>query len=266
MEKVAVFVDAGYFWVQVSRTLFGEKKPRQCVCLDYQCLSKSALQKIKEWFPSKELLRIYWYDGPGQNGEKTDSHSRIEELDGFKLRMGSLNFSGQQKAVDGLLIADLIGLAQNKAISDAVIVSGDADLIPGVVTAQALGIRVARVDIMDKNATSKYFSCEVDRNFLWSEKEVKSFALASKVTEEVDLSSQVAGLNLSEVATHFVRSLDPVTLEKISTLKEREPIPKELDKTLLEQARVANDGIFLFPDQSKNLRGLVKKIIAQEVS
>lgn len=268
MEKVAVFVDAGYFWVQVSRTLFGEKKPRQCISLDCQRLSISILQKIKDCFPSKELLRIYWYDGPDHNGEKTDSHSRIEELDSFKLRMGSLNFSGQQKAVDGLLIADLIGLAQNKAISDAVIVSGDADLIPGVVTAQALGIRVARVDITDKNATSKYFSCEVDKNFLWREEEVRSFAApyVSKITEKVDLSSQVEGLNLGEVANCFIQSLGPGTLEKISALREREPIPRELDKRLLERARVANDGVFLSPDESKTLRGLVKKIIAEKVS
>src|SRR3546814_4680835 len=73
------------------------------------------------------------------------SHVAIDDLDDFKLRLGTRNTYGDQKAVDGLIIADLVSLAQSRAIASAIVVSGDADLTPGVMAAQGLGMRVHKI-------------------------------------------------------------------------------------------------------------------------
>lgn len=61
---------------------------------------------------------------------------------GLKLRLGSLNNAGEQKGVDSLIVTDLIELARNRAIADAVMVSGDEDLRVAVQVAQTFGVRV----------------------------------------------------------------------------------------------------------------------------
>lgn len=43
LERVAVFVDAGYFWVQVSYILYGEKRPRENIYLDAKLMRESLI-------------------------------------------------------------------------------------------------------------------------------------------------------------------------------------------------------------------------------
>ena len=133
MKQIAVFVDAGYFWKQVAQVIVGtDGVRREEVEIDYPALRQQVLQEVKKQFPHGEFLRVYWYDGAGVQGQKTPSHHAIDELDDFKLRLGTRNGYGAQKGVDGLIIADLIGLAHARAVDRVLIVSGDADLIPGI--------------------------------------------------------------------------------------------------------------------------------------
>ena len=60
----------------------------------------------------------------------------MRRLDNVKLRLGQLNSAGQQKGVDSLIVTDLMELARNKAISDAVVVTGDEDIRIAVQIAQ----------------------------------------------------------------------------------------------------------------------------------
>lgn len=138
LDRVAVFVDAGYFWVQSSYILYGETRPRENICLDAKLMRESLIREVKRQFPDHSLLRIYWYDGLKIDGQQSSQHKAICRLDDIKMRYGTLNSRGQQKGVDGLLIADLISLAQNGAIGSALIVSGDADLAPGVARLRCL--------------------------------------------------------------------------------------------------------------------------------
>src|ERR1039457_7268850 len=59
-----------------------------------------------------------------------------------KLRLGNLNARGQQKGVDAQIRADMEALARHRAITDAVLVAGDEDMVPAVEAAQAFGVRV----------------------------------------------------------------------------------------------------------------------------
>src|SRR3989442_12157084 len=61
---------------------------------------------------------------------------------GLKLRLGTLNNAGEQKGVDSLIVTDLIELARNGAIADAVLISGDEDLRVAARVAETLGVRV----------------------------------------------------------------------------------------------------------------------------
>jgi len=128
MSQVAVFIDAGYFWKQAGHVVHGSHSVRrEDVCIDYAVLRQQLLQCVDTQFPNTRLLRIYWYDGPDMKGGKTSSHWAVECLDDFKLRLGMRSGSDQkQKAVDGLIIADIIGLAQSKAITGAMLLSKNA--------------------------------------------------------------------------------------------------------------------------------------------
>src|SRR5260370_42372937 len=59
-----------------------------------------------------------------------------------KLRLGNLNARGQQKGVDAQIRADMEALARHRAITDAILVAGDEDMVPAVEAAQAFGGRV----------------------------------------------------------------------------------------------------------------------------
>jgi uncharacterized LabA/DUF88 family protein len=175
MGRSAVFVDAGYFWVQVSQAVLGRIGTRSEISVDYPGLRTNLLDEVKKKTSNSELLRVYWYDGPNSSGKGPD-HESIEILDDFKLRLGTRNQAGQQKAVDGLIIADMLNLTQSRAIDCAVLVSGDADLTPGVTAAQAMGLRLHLMVLEPRKATSPYLAAEADSKLYLDADWAKGFA------------------------------------------------------------------------------------------
>lgn len=256
MRRIAVFVDAGYFWVQATHIVHGKRCGREEVLVHYPTLRECLLEQVRMQFPNAELLRVYWYDGPGSEG-KTIDHRSIENLDDFKLRLGTRNGAGAQKAVDGLIIADIIGLAQTKAISEALLVTGDADLTPGVMAAQNLGIRVHLLSLGPIAATSPFLKAEVDRKTHWDDIEVRKFVAA--VTKTVDTSSVASSLKSEpapaatpavEVAPPPVAETDTFNFETIAApvfdalapdlrkmIPKKGTLPPEVDRHLLAQGR-----------------------------
>jgi len=236
MSQIAVFIDAGYFWKQAGHVVHGthEKIGREDVRIDYAALREQVLKSARTQFPSDRLLRVYWYDGPDMQGAKTASHHAIEGLDDFKLRLGIRSGGDQkQKAVDGLIIADIIGLAQSKAITGAMLLSGDADLTPGVIAAQGLGIRVHLLSMGPEKATSPYLRAEVDCKEVWENEVVCQFASEnSKVP--VSVVTDIEDGVYKEIAQKALQQLghpaNPVALES-------DRIPKDADGTLLRIGR-----------------------------
>lgn len=100
---------------------------------------------VKSVQPNADLLRIYWYDGTSRG--PTQDHRLLADFDNLKLRLGFINSVGQQKGVDSLLVTDLVELARNGAICDAMLLGGDEDLRIGVQIAQSFGVRVHLVGI-----------------------------------------------------------------------------------------------------------------------
>ncbi|HYK29291.1 MAG TPA: NYN domain-containing protein, partial [Streptosporangiaceae bacterium] len=66
----------------------------------------------------------------------------IAQMPWVKLRLGNLNARGQQKGVDAQIRADMEALARHRAITDAILVAGDEDMVPAVEAAQAFGVRI----------------------------------------------------------------------------------------------------------------------------
>jgi uncharacterized LabA/DUF88 family protein len=145
MDRVAIFVDAGYLFAQGSALLAGQKQPRKLVRLDEKAAIGELLTVANKAATGVPLLRVYWYDG-GLRWPSTEQQV-LADMDHVKLRLGFLNSAGQQKGVDSLIVTDLIELARNHAISDAVLLSGDEDIRVGVQVAQTLGVRVHLVGI-----------------------------------------------------------------------------------------------------------------------
>ena len=249
MKKLAVFIDAGYFWVQLCNTINGTYNTRAHVTVDYVAFHNKLMSEIKNQFPDGDLLRVYWYDGPGNSG-KTAEHLSIDALNDFKLRLGTRNGVGQQKGVDGLIIADLISLTQQKAITHALLMSGDADTAPGVIAAQSMGLRVHLLSLGAAAATSPYLAAEVDMKHSWGLAEASTFATqtvalctALPTAARPAMPSTAAaqpGQNMTTIAKTAYAEISKGPLA--ATLTAMTPgtfqIPADIDRLLLSNARL----------------------------
>ncbi len=168
MGRVAIFVDAGYLFAAGSTALVGSKQPRSALHLDNLKTIDTLVHVAQVQAPDVSLLRIYWYDGALSFKGPTASHTNLASLDNVKLRLGFINSQGQQKGVDSLIVTDLIDLARNSAISDALLIAGDEDIRIGVQVAQTYGVRVHLVGIYPRRSNqSKALLQEVDTTTEW---------------------------------------------------------------------------------------------------
>jgi uncharacterized LabA/DUF88 family protein len=139
LARYAVMVDVGYIFAAAGELLLGTSSRRDfrvdAVPL-IQAISKHADELVRG-----ELLRVYWYDAARDRVPTIDQRV-IAQLPQVKLRLGNLNARGQQKGVDAQIRADMEALARHRAITDAVLVAGDEDMVPAVEAAQAYGVRV----------------------------------------------------------------------------------------------------------------------------
>ena len=267
MRRVAVFVDAGYFWVQAVKIAQGEKMGRESITLDYSALRHELLRETEKAFPEASLLRIYWYDGPHRVHGKSREHRAIEDLNDFKLRLGTLNGAGEQKAVDGLIIADMIGLAQSRVITDALLVSGDADLTPGVLAVQNLGVRVHLLSMGPAEATSPYLKAEVDCKFLWRRESIATFATPATVKQPMVAARSLCGSDLpiaspESPTTHSLAGLAADAFAELSDAEKAQvavdkALPPPIDRKLLKSAANKLQRL-LTEDEKRMLRARMK--------
>ena len=90
------------------------------------------------------VQRQFWYDGIPESGPHRYQRS-LRTIDGVQLRAGQLIEWGDrrtQKAVDTRLVADMVIAGVRGQAYDMVLVSGDADMLPGVAEASNSGVRV----------------------------------------------------------------------------------------------------------------------------
>ena len=148
MDRVAVLVDAGYFFAAGSALVSGTiSQSRSAIIFDEKAAVRELQALAQSVAQNSPLLRIYWYDGASRKTGPTAEHGRLAHCDNIKVRLGFINSQGQQKGVDSLIVTDLVELARNRAVGDVVLVSGDEDVRIGVQLAQNFGVRVHLVGI-----------------------------------------------------------------------------------------------------------------------
>jgi len=173
MDRVAVFVDAGYLFAQGSVALAGQKLPRGRLVLDHE-KAIDALVDFARRVSGVELLRVYWYDGTSTG--PSSQHITLAHLARVKVRLGFVNSFGEQKGVDSLIVTDMITLARNHAMSEAVLLSGDEDLRVGVQQAQEFGVRVHLLGIRPgRGSQSLFLLQEADSTHEWTPDDLAPF-------------------------------------------------------------------------------------------
>lgn len=137
--RYAVLVDVGYLYAAAGTILLCAQSRRQ-----YRVDAEKLIHAVQRHTGDRlrgELLRVYWYDAARDRVPTIDQRV-IAQLPMVKLRLGNLNMHGQQKGVDAQIRTDLETLARHRAITDAVLLAGDEDMLPAVEAAQAFGVRV----------------------------------------------------------------------------------------------------------------------------
>lgn len=223
--------------------------------------------------PNARILRIYWYDGISPNRGPSPEQTALGQAPNIKLRLGFVNSQGQQKGVDSLIVTDLIDLARNNAISDALILAGDEDLRVGVQVAQTYGVRVHLLGIKPSrgNQSPTLFQ-EADGTVEWDDTTVtKCLARNSPVKEhsnrpplsqptrsepdDFDMESIVASVlsrfNQTQLANNKTHTLTTGSL------------PRDVDAPLLALAR-DKIGRDLAPDEKRKLRALMNARIKND--
>lgn len=102
------------------------------------------LDQVAHSLVDQPVQRQNWYDGIPDSGPHRYQRT-LRVIEGVQLRAGQLIEWGErrtQKAVDTLLVADMIQAAYKGHCSDMVLVTGDADMIPGVRVAVDAGVRM----------------------------------------------------------------------------------------------------------------------------
>lgn len=281
MDRFALLVDAGYFFAGGSEAAFGVVAPRRDLRLRDTSM---AVQELHEQAGALcgglPLLRVYWYDAmPGPQLSLEQSELALQP--GLKLRLGVLNNVGQQKGVDSLIVTDLIDLARNRAIADAVVLSGDEDIRVGVQLAQSYGLKVHLWGAGDtahnvSNALrmeSDTFSA-IDNSWFQASLErvdrqvdsAEGRATAAQVTVDV-----IDGESLESAA-------DRVSMEMLSALDQRDlqqleahfrldqRVPVEYDRRLIAATAVTLGGTRFSNDEMRTVRGVFVTVVRRLAS
>ncbi|GAA2492119.1 NYN domain-containing protein [Streptomyces gobitricini] len=142
MDRCVVLVDAGYLLGAAASLLAGEPA-RSRITVDHTALIQG-LRERAEADTQQPLLRIYWFDGAPDRVPQPE-HRRLRVMPRVTVRLGALTRSDgrwAQKGVDAAMHAELTELARNRACSDIVLVTGDGDLLPGLMSAKEHGVAV----------------------------------------------------------------------------------------------------------------------------
>lgn len=249
MDRVAIFVDAGYLFAQGSSALSsGGKKPRADLALDAPAAIDAVKKLAAEKAPNCKLLRIYWYDGAIGGARPTPEQALLAHLDDVKLRLGFVNSAGQQKGVDSLIVTDLIELARLGSINDALLLSGDEDVRIGVQIAQNYGVRIHLLGIVpSRGSQSHQLLQEADTTTEWNSSDIERFLMLRKpdvhipaITEADRITPTNGQLapKLKLVIQTYVSNLLASDLQSLLAFWESERgVPSEHDGVILPKCR-----------------------------
>ncbi len=264
MDRAAVFVDAGYLFAAGSKLIANTRLPRGQINLDHDAIL-SLLNDVTAELTGLPLLRIYWYDGTATG--PTPQQLALGYRANIKVRLGFVNHLGTQKGVDALVVSDLITLARNGAIADAVLLTGDDDIRVGVQHAQEFGIRVHLLGIApSRENQSGFLVQEADSLRELDLAEVQTFLTQVPATMDYgatpqgersasshDLAPDVSD-SLVTVARRIVDELSDEEREAVLAEAQSGAVPPQVDRRLLIAGSQAMGGDPLTSQQKRHVR------------
>ena len=268
MDRFAIFVDAGYLFAQGSALLAGSKQPRSLLHLKLPEVMTRLVDVAREHSDADRLLRVYWYDAPPYPGPLQGEHLELANIDGIKLRLGLLNSSRQQKGVDSLIVTDLIELARRRAMTDALLLSGDEDVRVGVQFAQKYGVRVILLGIHPARASqSSLLRQEADVCLEWEREDIDAVLEVARTdpdpgnlqVKEGDEGRRdaISEEDLAGIARSVLEASDGEELQSLKDHYRRTGrLKHDFDKRLLWRCRTYL-GRILTEDEKRALRALV---------
>lgn len=261
MDRTAVFIDAGYLFASGSKLIANEKLPRGQLNLDYDAILK-LLTHLTTEVTGLPLLRIYWYDGTATG--PTPQQLALGYRPSVKLRLGFVNQHGEQKGVDSLVVTDLINLARNRAMADALLLTGDEDIRVGVQQAQEFGVRVHLLGISPaRENQSGFLAQEADSVRELSLTEVQTFltrvaqptnAIAPAAPPVALQPAAAQRASLEVAARRIADELKPEEMEAILKESVGGSVPSQIDRQLLVAGSQALGGAPLTPEQKRHVR------------
>lgn len=141
VDRVEVFVDTSYLLASFYNSWTTGARAQLEIDLPAVTDHLNTIVSNKLHLP---VHRQLWYDGIPDSGPHRYQRT-LRHIDGVQLRAGQLIEWGDrrtQKAVDTRLVTDMVLRSIRGLVSDIVLVSGDADMIPGVEAAIDHGVRV----------------------------------------------------------------------------------------------------------------------------
>lgn len=276
MDRYAIFVDAGYFFAAGAQAAFGLRTPpitrKHVLVKSPQAMLDALCHEAAATTGNLPLLRAYWYDAmPGPR--MSLDQSALALLSGVKLRLGALNSAGEQKGVDSLIVTDIIDLARNRAISDAVVVTGDEDLRIAFQVAQSFGVRVHILAAGDhtKNVSpslqmeadsvtsldSAWFSGHFD---LTIPAATTSPSAAAPVTLPSKALPVPLAISLETAANAVIAEILAIINQDqlallVAHVTTQRTIPPEYDRPLIAKVSAALSGQRLTGDEMRRIRG-----------
>ena len=281
MDRHAIFVDAGYFYAAGTQAAFGAATSRKLVSVRAPdaLIKELAIAAVLQ-VDAKPLLRVYWYDAmPGPR--LSLDQSAIAFLPAVKLRLGALNSAGEQKGVDSLIVTDLIELARNGAISDAVLVAGDEDLRIAVQLAQSFGVKVHILAAgnpsqnvspslqMEADSVSALNGAWFGNHFIKATAPTTAATFAAKPA--IVRSATTKEISLTDAAVKVCAELlDEATAAQVTGLREhfktQQSVPPEFDRKLIARVAALLDERKLTGDEMRSVRGVFVQQVRSKAS
>lgn len=176
--------------------------------------------------------------------------------------------------MDSLIVTDLIDLARNNAISDALLMSGDEDVRIGVEIAQSFGVRAHLLGIApSRGSQSKQLLFAADTTTEWDSKMVSTFlTVTSELQPASDDNRQAPAqapsaidgdveVLLVDVISNVIVEIDDARIVRLNEhFSLNSAVPPEYDRPLLARARDK-----LGRDLSKDERSLLRRTYKEHV-
>lgn len=264
MDRVALFVDAGYLFAQGSRQLTGQAEPvpRKRISLDNEAACEFLRGVAKD--TGLDLLRIYWYDGV-YAGELNQQQHGLSYCAGVKVRVGVISGAGKQKGVDSLIVTDMITLSRNRAMVSAVLLAGDEDLRVGMQQSQEQGVQVHLLGWTGSQSGLLRQEADSVREITLDElKRIMSIQSPDAAATPPAATRVASGDPFLAVAESVADTLNPLDLMNTAAAAETNPhgfVSRELDRLLLASLCAAMGRAVLQDDERRNLRALFRAVV-----